>query len=402
MPHWPKPVGYLQNEESLHRMQEVLSCLDDPHKKLQKVVHVAGTNGKGSTIAFLRAILEAEGKRVHVYNTPHILEFNERIILAGDYISDSYLHEVMERVRIASEGLDIGFYEATTAGALLAFSEVEADYLLLETGMGGRLDATNIIEAPELCIMTTIAKDHTVFLGNEISAIAGEKKHIIKRGSKCISALQYDEAFEVIEDHCAEIDVELKAFGYDFMVEKEQGLLYRSQDGDSQYGTPALLGYHQYMNAGAAIAAAKELGVSEAAIAKGVENVKWKSRLEKMDIVPHGWELYLDGAHNPAAAFALANMIEEDWQDKPTYLIYGTTQGRDTDEFLQKLAGAVGHIVLVKIQYEPNSYAAADIKFSGEASRFDYIKDAIAHITENFEEGRILCCGSLFMRGDLT
>jgi dihydrofolate synthase/folylpolyglutamate synthase len=226
MPHWPKPFALLQNEESLLRMQQILNLLGNPHQHLPTTVHVAGTNGKGSTIAFLRAMLEADGKKVHTYTTPHLIEFNERITLAGEQISDEFLHEACETVRIAAEqgGIALGFYEATTAAAFWAFSKVKADYLLLETGMGGRLDATNIIDAPALTIITTISRDHTKFLGESIEEIATEKAAIIKRYSKVICSMQHDAAFEVIEQKCAEVRADLLAYGADFVVEPSNAL----------------------------------------------------------------------------------------------------------------------------------------------------------------------------------
>ncbi|PIR31532.1 MAG: bifunctional folylpolyglutamate synthase/dihydrofolate synthase [Alphaproteobacteria bacterium CG11_big_fil_rev_8_21_14_0_20_44_7] len=409
MPHWPKPVGLLQNETSLQRMQEILSRLGNPQRNLPPTVHVAGTNGKGSTIAFLRAMLEAAGKIVHSYTTPHMVEFNERITLAGKQISDDYLFEIMERVRLAAEGLRLGFYESTTAGALLAFSEVKADYLLLETGMGGRLDATNIIENPIITILTTIAKDHTKFLGEDLRLIAGEKVWIVKEGSLCISSLQEDEVYPVIENWCEKKNVPFLAFGADFVVEKiEDGMIYRTQQGEWQYPKPALLGDHQYVNAASAICAAKALGVGEGAIAAGLQSAKWASRMEKISrgFVPEGWEFWLDGAHNPAAAHAIAGFIEDEWVDaKTTYLIYGTTRGRDTAEFLQRFYGLVDHIACVKVNFEPDAYDGEEIKNSIDfesSSAHASIRDAVKYLhSQNPAPARILCCGSLFMRGDI-
>lgn len=406
MPHWPKPLGYLQNEESLQRMQEILSRLDNPHKKFPKTVHVAGTNGKGSTIAFLKAMLEAAGNKVHVYTTPHILEFNERIILAGKRITDQQLFEAMDTVRLASEGIKLGFYEATTAGAMLAFSEVEADYLLLETGMGGRLDVTNVIEEPFLTILTTIEKDHTVYLGTELPHIAYQKVHIVKENGKCVSSLQHDNVYPIIEAWCAEKNVEYTAFGFDYAADKnEEGLLYQSQDGEIQFPKPALLGDHQYVNAATAITAAIKLGLSKDEISDGVKNARWPSRLEKIkkSYIPDGWEFWIDGAHNPSSANALAQHIKEEWQDKPTYLIYGTTRGRDIAEFLSRFQSVVSHISCVKVHYEPDAYDGEEIlvTIDGAGTAHHDIKDAVNYITESFPQGRILCCGSLFMRGDI-
>lgn len=410
MPHWPKPFALLQNEESLLRMQAILAALGNPHLTLSPTVHVAGTNGKGSTIAFLRAMLEAEGKKVHAYTTPHLIEFNERIVLAGEEITDQFLYEACEMVRVAAEanGIQLGFYEATTAAALWAFAQVKADYLLLETGMGGRLDATNIIPAPALTIITTISRDHTKFLGETIAEIAAEKAAIIKRGTKVICSMQHDEAFEVIENRCHEVGAELLAFGADFTVEPSNaGMFYKSTHQFLDFSEPCLAGHHQWVNSASAIAAAFEFSITSNSIERGLVSAKWPSRMERVekDFVPQGWQFWLDGGHNSGAAYALANMVEEEWHDKPAYLIFGTTRGRDVAEFVNKFAGRVAHVAFVKINFEPNSYDAEEmidaIEFESKSAHAS-IQDAVAFLyAQNHEPARILCCGSLFMRGDI-
>lgn len=453
-------------------MQEVLARLDNPHLNLPPTIHVAGTNGKGSTIAFLRAILESSGKKVHTYTTPHLIKFNERITLAGEEISDDYLFETMEEVRLKSEDLRLGFFEATTAGAFLAFSKVKADYLLLETGMGGRLDATNIIPAPLVTIITTIAKDHTEFLGTDLRLIAGEKLGIVKPGTTCISSLQQTIVDETIETYCAEREIPLVAFSYDFAVDKTPGgFRYICGDLAWEFPDPALPGDHQYVNAASAITAylliksshpALDAGSPEIphqvrdVVASGLQKTKWPSRLERIarPYIPENWEFWLDGAHNPAGAFALANHLQY-WQDKPTYLIFGTTKGREVKDFLAKFQGKIAHLCLVKIKFEPNSYEPEEmLPFAEgfEVSTHDDLQAAIKHLTTELsshtselsshttelsshttqlsshttqlssrrmtgsspyptarprdkhgvtEGGRILACGSLFMRGDI-
>ncbi len=409
MPHWPKPVGLLQNETSIIRMQEILQRLGNPHKKLPPVIHVAGTNGKGSTIAFMRAILEAAGKKVHAYTTPHLVEFNERILLAGKNISDEFLFEIMEEVRLAAEGLRLGFYESTTAGAFLAFSRVPADFLLLETGLGGRLDATNAIENPLITILTTIEMDHTDFLGSDVRLIAGEKVHIVKSGSTCISSLQHDVVNDVIENWCAKQGVKHLAFGADFGIELiDDGFSYLSEKNTFNLPHPALLGNHQYINAATAIAAMLELDITPEPISTGITSGYWPSRMERIiqPYVPEGWEFWLDGAHNPSGAFAIANYIEEYWADKPSYLIFCTTRGREVKPFLANFLEKVRHLCLVKINFEPNSYGAEDMLPAAEelgfsVSTHDHLKEAISFLAQKNEPGRILACGSLFMRGDI-
>lgn len=422
MPHWPKPFLLLENETSLQRMQEILAALGNPHLNLPPTVHVAGTNGKGSTIAFLRAMLEAEEKKVHVYTTPHLIEFNERIVLANAEITDNFLHEACEIVRITAEenAIKLGFYEATTAAAFWAFSQVKADYLLLETGMGGRLDATNIIPAPLIAIITTISKDHTKFLGETIEEIAAEKVGIIKPRSVVISSMQHDLAHEVVEEKCHAVNADLLCFGADFMVEaNSDGMTFQSQDNAfiglpaqyMQFSEPALFGHHQYVNAASAIAAAFVLGVSTNSMEIGLKAAKIPSRMERVEkpFIPQDWEFWLDGGHNSGAAYALANMILDKWTDrKPTYLIFGTTRGRNVADFLGKFAGIVEHIALVKVNSEPNSYDVEEIleqlgASTGQSlSTHSSIQEAVKFLHDkNPEPARVLCSGSLFMRGDV-
>lgn len=392
-------------------MQQILQQLGNPHFNLPPTVHVAGTNGKGSTIAFLRAMLEAQGSKVHVYTTPHLIEFNERIVLAGQEISDDFLFEACEMVRVAAEqgAIQLGFYEATTAAALWAFSKIPADFLLLETGMGGRLDATNIIPAPLLTIITTISLDHTKFLGDTIEEIAIEKAEIIKSGTKVISSMQHDEAHEVIENKCHEVGAELLCFGADFMVSPNSaGMQYKDHLRLLDFSEPALYGAHQFVNAASAIAAAFELGVVANNIEIGLKTVKWPSRMElvRKQFVPEGWEFWLDGGHNSGAAYALANLIIDDWVDgKPKYLIFGTTRGRNVEEFVSKFYGVVNHIALVKINFEPNSYDAEEmydlVSFENKTLHSS-IQEAVEFLhRRNPQPARVLCCGSLFMRGDI-
>ena len=383
--------------------------LGDPHKKMPPVVHVAGTNGKGSTIAFMRAILEAAGLKVHAYTTPHLVEFNERIYLAGATIKDDFLFEVLEEIRVHSEDLRLGFYEATTAAAFLAFSKVPADILLLETGLGGRLDATNIIEHPVVTVITTIGKDHVEFLGNDLRDIALQKLGIVKVGSVCVSALQYDEVAKVIEDYCAVRNVRLLAFGNDFWTEKlENSFRYFAEDFEVELPLPSLIGDHQLVNAATAITVVRQLKLADTTqIMTGLKNTHWPSRLEliKRDYIGENWKFYLDGAHNSAGAFAVASHLDY-WQDKPIYLIFGTTKGRKVKEFLSKFIGKIAHLALAKIAFEPASYEADEMvevakELGFETSTHDNLREAVNHIQTNFPPGRILALGSLFMRGDI-
>jgi dihydrofolate synthase/folylpolyglutamate synthase len=355
---------------------------------------------------------------VHVYTTPHLIEFNERIMLAGAEISDDFLREACETVRVAADAgnIKLGFYEATTAAAFWAFSRMPADYLLLETGMGGRLDATNIIPAPLLTIITTISLDHTKFLGETIGEIAWEKAQIIKRGTKVISSMQHNSAHEVIEGKCAEVGADLICFGADFNVEaSSDGMIFECRgelmEENLQFSEPCLYGEHQFVNSASAIAAAMVLEISKNSMEVGLKTARINSRMElitnaKKPFVPQDWEFWLDGGHNAGAAYALANLILDKWTDsKPTYLVFGTTRGRDVADFVGKFKGVVEHVALVKINFEPNSYdehelfAQVDVE---EKSAHQSIQDAVAFLHKhNPAAARVLCCGSLFMRGDI-
>ncbi len=418
LPHWPIPHGKRDINLGLSRVKELLSRLHHPEDKLPPVIHIAGTNGKGSTLAYLKTIFEHAGYSVHRYISPHITRFNERITIAGEEISDEYLYEIMEQTRIACGDLQTTFFEGTTAGAFLAFSKTPASVLLLETGMGGRLDATNVIEKPALTIITPISDDHMEYLGDTIAKIAGEKAGIIKEGVPCIIGWQTKEAFEVIKNKCIEMNAPYYAWGEDWDFEvTESGFDFidlESQERGS-FPKPSLYGLHQTMNAACAIAAlsALDFQLSYENICNGLKNTVWPARLQKITsgvlykLLPDGFELWVDGAHNNNGAQMLSATVEKLWQDKPTYLINGRTGNRDIISFLQHFKGKVEAVYGIKVQSEPLGELASNIVNGAKRLGFNaYECDDITHaiktiLSQDTKEARILVCGSLYLAGDV-
>lgn len=415
MPKWPQTLGNKPIDFGLERTLELLEKLGNPHKNLPPVVHYAGTNGKGSTVAFSKSILEASGYKVHVYTSPHLLNFNERIALAGHDISEEMLEEIADECRIIAGDMRITFFEGTTAMAYLAFSRVKADIVLLETGMGGRLDATNVIDNPACTVITPISLDHMEYLGPTVRIIAGEKAGILKAGVPCISSLQFEDAHNVIEAKAEQLGSPLFAFGYDWVSEKTQnGMVYKSQNGEIQLPSPSLIGDHQIINAGTAIAALKQLKdfkITEDAYAQGLQNAKWPARMQQLtsgklvNMLQDGWEIWIDGAHNSAGAHIVACMID-DWKDKPTYLICGFSKGRNASEMLSHFVGKAKFVCGMLVQTEiasQTSHVIADAakNLGMPAKDFDSVEEAVHFLTKISQEpARIMFCGSLYLASD--
>ncbi|MEE4207838.1 MAG: Mur ligase family protein, partial [Parvularcula sp.] len=322
----------------LERIEAALARLGNPHTKLPPVVHVAGTNGKGSTIAYMRTILAAAGLRVHVYTSPHLVRFNERIVVAGQEITDDALASVLGRCEAAAGDLPLTYFEAATAAAFLAFAETPADAVLLETGLGGRLDATNIIPAPRAAVITPIGLDHMEWLGDTVEAIAAEKAGIIKAGSKLVTGRQPASVLEVLQSRALALGVEQHVLGEDWQIGREGGgFTYEDENGLSDLPMPRLQGAHQVENAALAVAALKAAGLapSDDMIALGIEAAEWPARLQRLAPGPltrivtkhpgDPGELWLDGGHNPHAGRALARALAdlEERSPKPLILIVG-------------------------------------------------------------------------------
>ena len=396
---------------SLDRMWRLLAALGHPQDKCPPIIHIAGTNGKGSTAAMLRAMLEADGKTVHAYHSPHLVRFHERILLAGEEISEAALADALARVEAANQGRPITFFEVTTAAAFLAFSEMPADYLILEVGLGGRLDATNVI-TPALSAITPVSLDHQDFLGDTLLSIAEEKAGIMKLGVSCIIAPQEPDAQAHLETLAARRGTPLICAGQDYQTQAQDGrLLYAHDAGLLDLPLPRLTGAHQLINAGTAITLARELGVSDAAIAQGLETAHWPARLQRLsegpllarlaEKNPQG-QLWLDGGHNEAAATALAAWAKTQTRDRPLHIILGLLKTKAHAAYLAALADTGADIYCVPIPDNDNCIApdtlAASAKALGlEAAGFADIEKALTAISA--PNALILIAGSLYLAG---
>jgi dihydrofolate synthase / folylpolyglutamate synthase len=404
----------------LDRVRRLLERLGHPEHRLPPVVHVAGTNGKGSVIAFLRAIAEAEGKQVQIYTSPHLVNFHERIFLPGPFgsapISEEALIDCLARAEKANGGEAITFFEITTAAAFLAFADSFADLLLLETGLGGRLDATNVLTKPAVTAITPVSVDHVSFLGNTISAIASEKAGILKPGVPCILAQQTPEGLRAIEARANEIGAPLHVFGRDFDVfERDRKLVFETSTKTFCLPSPSLKGAHQVHNAGTAIAIADmvlgNLGVDS--IRRGLREVNWPARLERLSggllhgHVSESTELWLDGGHNVAGAQAIARTLAE-LDDNPwrrNHLIWGMIDSKDARGVIAAFAGVVEDVYTVTIPGETNAFSAdalADIAAAEgfRATAADSVEHALVLSQAALSgPGRVLFFGSLYLAG---
>jgi dihydrofolate synthase/folylpolyglutamate synthase len=403
---------------SLERMWQLLERLGHPERQLPPVILVAGTNGKGSTVAFMRAMLEAAGRSVHVYTSPHLVRFNERIRLGGVLVADEALAETLTETEQLNAGAPITFFEITTAAAFLLFSRQPADALLLEVGLGGRLDATNVID-PIATVITSISIDHQDFLGDTLAKIATEKAGILRRGVPAIVAPQVDEARHVIERQAARVRAELAMAGEDWTVAQERNrLVYQDETGLLDLPAPRLFGRHQFDNAGTAIAtlrAVTDLRLPVSALETGLVKADWPARLQRlahgrmMALVPDGAELWLDGAHNldggRAVAAALADLEER--VSRPLVLMVGMLATKDHVGFLANFAGLARNVVAVRIQQDralpPETIAAAAQQAGIPALVADSIEGALATIGRlNLEAPpRILATGTLYLAGEI-
>jgi dihydrofolate synthase/folylpolyglutamate synthase len=393
---------------TLDRMWRLLNALGNPERRLPPVIHIAGTNGKGSTQAMIRAGLEAQGNRVHAYTSPHLARFHERIRLAGDLISEDALTDALDRCYAANQGENITYFEITTCAALLVFAETPADYTLLEVGLGGRLDATNVME-PAVSIITPVDLDHQQFLGDTLAAIAGEKAGIIKRGVPCFVGPQHDDAMDVIERTAARIGAPLIAYGQHFHVSRERDrLIYQDETGLLDLPLPALPGPHQIQNAGAVLATLRHLGADEAACEAALTNATWPARMQRLTTGPlvdryAPAELWLDGGHNPAAGKAIAATLDT-LPNRPTHLVCGMLNTKDVRGFMDPLAAHAQTLTAITIPGEANTLPAqttADSATSAgiAATTAPDIYAALDGIVASTPNARILICGSLYLAG---
>ncbi|MEZ5846780.1 MAG: folylpolyglutamate synthase/dihydrofolate synthase family protein [Geminicoccaceae bacterium] len=398
---------------SLSRIERLLARLGHPERSLPPVVHIAGTNGKGSTLAMLDAMLTASGRKVHRYISPHLVHFNERILLHGTPIDEHLLADVLDECERANRDEPITFFEITTAAAFLAFGRVEADMLLLETGLGGRLDATNVIDRPRFGLISPISMDHEAYLGNDLRSIASEKAGIIKPGMQVLSGPQTDEVHAVLKQRAADVGAELATLGRDIGFSPgPDGFTLENGRDVRVWPAPRLRGAHQLQNAALAVTAASRLGLDDTAIRRGLEQARWAARLQRItggplvDMLPGNVELWLDGGHNPAAGQAIASSLDGIAGGRKVDLVVGMLETKDVDAFLAPLRGRIDRLRFVPV---PNETLSRDAAIEAErASRAGWNAAAAAGITEGIaglvetDDGAartILVCGSLYLAG---
>ncbi|MDX5595096.1 folylpolyglutamate synthase/dihydrofolate synthase family protein [Pseudovibrio sp. SPO723] len=412
---------------SLDRILRLLEKLGNPHLALPPVFHIAGTNGKGSTGAFVRALLEAEGKRVHVYTSPHLVRFNERIRLGekGAFVSDRKLLEALEAVETAADGQAITFFEATTAAAFWLFAREPADVVVLEVGLGGILDATNVIPDPLVSIITPISLDHEDFLGNDLAGIAKEKAGIIKPERPVISATQQEAVLPVLERQAARNKAPFQLFGQEFSAYEERGrLVYQDENGLFDLVLPKLPGRHQLENAGVALAAVRAAGFLQDPTAfspqveKALRNVNWPARMQSLtdgglvDELPLLTDIWVDGGHNPGAGQVAATFMAdlEEQSSRPLFLVAGMMKTKDPVGFFANFEGLARHVLTVPLTTTSLGRSPAElaqyVRQAGiEATPCETLDEALrelkGHLADQMSPGRVLFCGSLYLAGEV-
>lgn len=396
---------------TMDRVHRLLAKLGHPERSLPPVIHIAGTNGKGSTQAMIRAGLEAGGATVHAYTSPHLARFHERIRLASELISEPALTALLDECVAANGPDEITFFEITTCAAFLAFARTPADFTLLEVGLGGRLDATNVVDRPALTIITPVSIDHQQYLGETLPEIAGEKAGIIKRGAPVIVGPQEDAGLDVIEAKAARLGAPVLAYGQHWHVREEHGrLVFQDENGLLDLPLPNLPGPFQVQNAGAAIAALRALGRDEAACEAAVTRAYWPARMQRLrqgplvDSAPKV-ELWLDGGHNPAGGEAVASTLAR-MPPRETHLICGMLNTKDVTGYMRPLAPHVKQLHAVSIPGEKNTLPAEETRDAAlsagiAAVTAASVAEALAEIAAKSPEARVLICGSLYLAGSI-
>ncbi len=391
---------------SLDRLRTLLDRLGNPERRLPPIVHVAGTNGKGSTCAFIRAMAEAAGSRVHVYTSPHLVRFNERIRIAGTLVDDDRLIATMERIERINGNAPITVFEVITAAAFALFAESPADLCVLEVGLGGRGDATNVIERPSVCAITSISLDHRELLGPTVEIIAGEKAGIMKRGVPVVIGDQPGAVRQVLLEQAASVEAPVVLRGRDWDIAGTgAGLRFQDAAGVIETPYPALPGAFQHDNAGIALAALRAARLPHRAA--GVAHAEWPARLQRLTgrlaaMLPAGWSLWLDGGHNPGAGVVLAEHLRS-WSDQPVHLVVGMKQAKDTAEFLRPLLPLAASVWAVR---EPEQHLALPIETiiaasGGMAKPGGTVREALGKLVAQGPAGRVLICGSLYLAGEV-
>ena len=414
---------------ALDRILRLLNALGNPQDKLPPVIHVAGTNGKGSACAFSRAMLEAQGLRIHMHTSPHLVRFHERIRLAGELIGEEELSDLLEEVETVNDGAPITFFEIAAAAMFLAFARHPADAVVLEVGLGGTYDATNVVKHPAMTVIQPVGLDHLEFLGPDLAGIAREKAGIIKKGSPLVVGPQDEIALATILSRADRLGVSAFVFGQDYSARQEHGrMVYEDGDGLLDLPLPKLIGPHQIENAGVAIAALRHARPkngtvrwgTDAAIERGLLTVEWPGRLQRLhhgplvDAAPKDAEVWLDGGHNPHCAAAVSRAIAdlEERGERPLYLICGMLRTKDAEGFLSAFRGLARHVVTVEIPGEAASLGAGALydiaRHAGlDAAPGEDLEDAMLQISARAQmdsgevSPRILICGSLYLAGQV-
>ena len=394
---------------TMGRVIRLLELLGNPERSVPPVIHIAGTNGKGSTQAMIRAGLEATGAKVHAYTSPHLARFHERIRLAGELISEPMLAALLDECMVANGSDSITFFEITTCAAFLAFSRTPADWTLLEVGLGGRLDCTNVVDHPALTIITPVSLDHQQYLGDTLPEIAGEKAGIIKRGVTCVVGPQAPDGLAVIEARAARLGAPLLVHGQHWNAFEDRGrLIFQDDNGLLDLPLPNLPGPHQIENAGAALMALRYLRVGDIEVA--VTKADWPARMQRLrhgplvDAAP-GVELWLDGGHNPAGGVAIAATLAR-MSKRETHLICGMLNTKDIAGYLRPRAAQVDSLYAVSIPGEVNTLPAEVTRDAAVAAGMKAIVapsvgGALAAIAANAPHARVLICGSLYLAGSV-
>jgi dihydrofolate synthase/folylpolyglutamate synthase len=391
---------------SLERLRSLLTKLGSPERRLPPVIHVAGTNGKGSTCAFVRSMAEAAGLRVHVYTSPHLVRFNERIRIAGTLVADDQLVAAMERIERINDNAPITVFEVITATAFDLFAATPADLCVLEVGLGGRGDATNVIEPPASCAITSISLDHRELLGPTVDIIAGEKAGIMKTGIPVVVGAQPDDVRRILLGHADALGAPVRLRGRDWdITPTATGLRYSDRAGTVDAPLPSLPGRFQHDNAGIAIAAMRSAAIPHDPA--GLAGVEWPARLQRLDgalarLLPAGWELWLDGGHNPGAGVVLADHLRG-WSDRQVHLVVGMKQAKDSAEFLRPLLPLAQSVWAVR---EPDQHSALPVEAivaasGGIARPGPRVADALHGIPRGGRPARVLICGSLYLAGEV-
>lgn len=414
-----KALHPLAIDLSLGRIEQLLERLGHPERRIAPVIHVAGTNGKGSVVAFLKAIAQAAGQRVHVYTSPHLVDFHERISLAGPAgsttIDEDALTAYLAEAETANRGEPITFFEITTAAAFLAFADVPADLVLLETGLGGRLDATNLIDRPLATAITPVSIDHVHFLGDTIEQIAFEKAGILKAGRPGVIGRQPPKALEIIRARAETLGSPLVIADRDYRATEQDGLLdFRFANEALTLPAPGLPGHHQFDNAGIAVATARVAfpELDGKAFARGLRTVAWPARLQHLDkgalhlFAGHAAEIWLDGGHNAAAGGVLAENMAERMGPGPLHLIWGMMATKEAANFLAPFRSMNARIYAVGIPGEPNAFDAVELggvaRSAGfEASICGDVRSALQAIGASEPSPHILIAGSLYLAGQV-